>query len=353
MSTQSKLVAVSAVLAIMFAMSLSCAADNQSGRSGESIETAAAEPEVIIAPTSTEVAVSAVAVSDTWPAPESEPVHLATEISAMVLTETTLYAAFNGGVVIYDFASKAQSVVSIPDRLTAIAVHGGEVFTGGAEIYRLEDNTAVPLAQHFEGGITTMYSYGDRLMIGTPGGLYSMNALDDEPLLANVSISAMVADESGLWVGTAGQGLFRWDGAEFRRRYLLRDATLFDTVNALDYRHQHLYVGTTNGLNIFDGGRWEVLTTEDGLPGDNVRAIDASAWVVHIGTDAGVVSYYDGEFISAGALDDRVVNAIRTRGSQVIVATDFAGIMAKTRGGVRTLVQPVLDSTFNIASLLH
>lgn len=285
--------------------------------------------------------------------PEPEPVKLISQISDMVIVGPKVYAAYDGGVIVYDFPSRSHSTVWANERLEAVTVHEGKVYVGGAHLYRLNDSTLECLDDEFEGAITCLYSYGYHLMVGTEFGLYSESIFGRELLLDDANVTAMAADESGLWVGTKGQGLFRWDGENFRKRYLLRDPTMFDTVNTLDFKHQHLYVGSVNGLHIYDGGRWEIFTTLEGLPSNNVRTIDASAWVVYVGTDSGVVSYFNGDFMPIKKLEDKKVNVIRLRDRRLIAATDYEGILMKSRNVLKTLVQPVADTAIDILSLIQ
>lgn len=284
--------------------------------------------------------------------PEPEPVKLISQITDLLLVEPKLYAVFDGGVIVYDFPSKSHFLVTVDDKLEAVASHEQNVYVGGQHLYRLNDSTLERLDDEFEGGITALYSYGHRLMVGTESGLYSRSIFGRELLLDDAGVTAMTTDEGGLWVGTNGQGLFRWDGENFRKRYLLRDSTMFDTVFTLDFKHQHLYVGSVNGLHVYDGGRWETFTAQNGLPSNNVFTIDASAWVVYIGTDSGVVSYYNGDFMPIKKLEDKKVNVIRRRDRKLIVATDYEGILMKSRNVLKTLVEPIADTNINILSLI-
>jgi ligand-binding sensor domain-containing protein len=153
-------------------------------------------------------------------------------------------------------------------------------------------------------------------------------------------ISAVTADGSGLWVGTSGQGLYRWDGEEFAKRYLARDSSLFYYVNCLAFNHDHLYVGTDSGMFIFDGGRWKTLTAEDGLPSDYIKDIDATTWVVYVATEAGVTSYFNGDIMPVKKLADKEVNSLVLLGRKVIVGTDYEGVLVKSGPALRTLIDP-------------
>jgi len=206
--------------------------------------------------------------------------------------------------------------------------------------------------EEFEGAITSLYSYGYSLMVGTESGLYTTGLFGHDLLYDDIEVTAITADESGLWVGTNGEGLYRWDGEEFQKRYLLRDTAIFDTVNTLDFNHRHLYVGTNNGFHIFDGGCWTTLTALDGLPSDNVTTVNASAWVIYIGTDAGVISYFNGDFIPVKKMEESIVRDICLDGRKVIAATDFDGIVMKSGNVIKTIVPVDNGMNFDVLSLI-
>jgi len=281
-----------------------------------------------------------------------EPTKLLTEIADLELVGSKLYGVFDGGVIIYDFTSDSYEVMPSFEKLNAVEFHEEKVYVGGDNLYTVGDTILNRCDEEFEGAITSLYSYGYSLMVGTESGLYTTGLFGHDLLLDDVEVSAITADESGLWVGTKGEGLYRWDGEEFQKRYLLRDTTIFDTVNTLDFNHRHLYAGTNNGLHIFDGGRWTTLTALDGLPSDNVTTIDASAWVVYIGTDAGVISYFNGDFIPVKKMEESIVRDICLNGRKVIAATDYDGIVMKSGNVIKTIV-PVDDGmNFDILSLI-
>lgn len=54
---------------------------------------------------------------------------------------------------------------------------------------------------------------------------------------------------------------------------------------------RQLVVGSTNGLARYTGQSWQLLSTADGLPSNNITALHAIGQVVFVGTDAGVAMY--------------------------------------------------------------
>ncbi|MFH2036909.1 MAG: hypothetical protein ABIJ45_10940, partial [Candidatus Zixiibacteriota bacterium] len=93
-----------------------------------------------------------------------------------------------------------------------------------------------------------------------------------------------------------------------------------------------------DALYIFDGGRWETLTAENGLPSDNILTVNADDWLVYIGTDRGTISYFDGDFIPVKNVDKMIANAFARWNNQMIVGTNDA-ITLNTRPDVKTLVK--------------
>ncbi|UCD16767.1 MAG: hypothetical protein JSV44_09955 [Candidatus Zixiibacteriota bacterium] len=288
---------------------------------------------------------------------DSEPIYGpespgdAFDFGDMLLVDSTLYAVYEGGVLIYDFTTADYNTIDVGECLNAVAFHEGRIYVGGENLYTVADTMLLPASAEFEGTIRNLYSYGYRLLIGTDCGLFSKSIFGDKILMEEVAVSTMIGDGDGLWVGTDGHGLYRWDGDEFKKRFLLRDTSIFDYVNALDFNHNHLYVGTDIGLFIYNGGRWQQLTIAEGLPSDVVRTVDASSWVIYIGTENGVISFFNGDFIPVNGLGDRKVNKIQLLGRKVIASTDNEGILMKSGSSIKTLMTPVGKNGEEIFSL--
>ncbi|UCC44633.1 MAG: hypothetical protein JSU65_01510 [Candidatus Zixiibacteriota bacterium] len=260
-------------------------------------------------------------------------------ISDIFIDNDVIYATADGALIVYDHSSKSDRILRSEEPLKAVEKHLGDIYVGGDNLFRLEGDSLVTVDGGMVGTINTLYSYGPNLMIGTTFGLYSKTVLGFFLLVDEMDITALVADERGLWVGTGGQGLYRYDGEEFHPRYLNRDRSLFEYVNCLDFNHDHLYLGTPNGLYIFDGGRWEELTTAEGLPSDDVRSIDASRWLVSIGTPSGTVSWFNGEFYPVDRIGEQPVEVVRAMERRIIVGTPDGALVMKSGPVVKTLVQ--------------
>jgi len=265
------------------------------------------------------------------------------DFAALTVVDSTMYAVADDNLYIYDQRAGELTTVPAGAPLNAVVYHSGKVYVGGQSLFEVADKSIEPVEVPFNGEITTLFSHGYRLMIGTTEGLFAHSIFGNEGLFEGISVSAITAEDDALWVGTDGQGLYRWNGREFKQRYLYRDTSIFDDVNALDYNHGHLYVGTDEALYIFDGGRWETITTECGLPSNKINAIDASNWVVYIATDGGIRSYFNGDVMPVKKVNDAKATAIRVIGRQLFAGTTDRGLLLKTGPVVTTLVEPKAD----------
>ncbi len=304
-------------------------------------------------------------VIDTQPAPVEETlaVELAVKvehteaglppINDLLVWEELAYAGFDGGLLIYDLKSGDYSVTPVEEDLRAVVSHGGELFAGGETLYLIDGADLVPSEENVPGQMTDLCSFGPSLMIGSTEGLYARSMLGLVSLLEEVEVSALVADADGLWIGTAESGLYRWDGETYRRRFLSRDSSLFDFVTALDYNHRHLYLGTTTGLYIHDGGRWKTVSTEQGLPSNEITALDASGWVVYVGTGQGLSSYFDDQVTPVGKLGGYVITAVGRSGGRIIAGTAAHGLVLKVGPSVKTLVEPWRAGVDELALMIH
>lgn len=120
------------------------------------------------------------------------------------------------------------------------------------------------------------------------------------PALGSNIIQALFEDEAGdLWIGTRGGGLTRRHAGRFET-LTTRDGLPSNFVNAIveDQRHD-LWIGTEAGLCRLSNGRITPVRAADGLPGDtlvNALVLDRSGvlWIATSGS--GLVSFHNGRF---------------------------------------------------------
>jgi signal transduction histidine kinase/ligand-binding sensor domain-containing protein len=111
--------------------------------------------------------------------------------------------------------------------------------------------------------------------------------------------TVLVDRQQQVWAGTRDEGLFQLRGSRFQPAP--GAAILGPAIFALfEGRDGQLWAGTQNGLANFDGQKWKLFTTREGLSENGVRAIAEDAggnlWV---GTESsGLNLFKDGKFIS-------------------------------------------------------
>ncbi len=274
-------------------------------------------------------------------------------INDLRVEEGLVYAGFDGGLLVYDLRQQDFAVMPVEGNLAAITRHGGERFVGGDNLYLLDSAGLVRLEDEIPGQITSLCSYGPSLMIGSTSGLYARNMLGCVSLLEDMEISALVSDGDGLWIGTVGDGLYRWDGDNYRKRFLVRDVNLFDHVTALEYNHQHVYVGTRKGMYVYDGGSWQTVSTEEGLPSDEITAIDATGWVVRIGTTHGLATLFDNQVTPVEELANYTITAVGCNDGRIIAGTAHQGLVLKNGPAVQVLVAPWRTESEELAMMTH
>jgi signal transduction histidine kinase/ligand-binding sensor domain-containing protein/CheY-like chemotaxis protein/HPt (histidine-containing phosphotransfer) domain-containing protein len=126
--------------------------------------------------------------------------------------------------------------------------------------------------------------------MATSGGLarWSRGRLETIGGMEGRPVAALAQGPDGaLWIGTADAGIYRFAGGILSRA---TDDGLPDEVAALLVdRSGALWAGTSGGLAHLRDGRWETLTTRDGLPGGTVTKLledaDGNVWV---GTRSGL-----------------------------------------------------------------
>jgi ligand-binding sensor domain-containing protein len=89
----------------------------------------------------------------------------------------------------------------------------------------------------------------------------------------NYVFSLMVARDQGVWAGTWGAGVGRWDGTRWTN-YSTKDGLSGDIVFAITQDSSGaMWFGTNNGVSRFDGKTWRHFGKQDGLLDNNVYAL--------------------------------------------------------------------------------
>jgi len=166
----------------------------------------------------------------------------------------------------------------------------------------------------------------------------------DSPVLlkSDLLVTAIVFCPDGLWVGTDGDGLWRFDGETWQKRFLRSDTNAFDYVTALNYHWPHLMVGTPGGLYRFDGGAWDIHTGDSSdFPGGWISDIAFANHRWYVGTvDDGLWGMVGSSFFPVEELAGKSITRIKVFRDDVYVGTQTSGVYVRRAGQWRSLYLP-------------
>jgi len=173
-------------------------------------------------------------------------------------------------------------------------------YVGADCLYRLDNNYVTTLDRIELGSrVYDMIPFGEGLLVGTDVGLwyhcddkgYFENCPFDTLLKDGMAVTALAEDRGGLWVGTYGDGLYYFDGQKWHERYLRRDTSMFQYVNALEYTYPFLWVGTDEAVFRYDGGMWAQMFVADSSEYYDVTTIMTTPAATYIGTANGLLRF--------------------------------------------------------------
>lgn len=230
-----------------------------------------------------------------------------------------------------------------PKPAQSLMPDGATLWAGGVGgVQRLQGNRSTPFplpAAAAEAAVTRLLRVGGRLWAGTSQGLFALDeedgwqaigadpALDGSPVLAMLAdrdgnlwvgsnaglarfrdgrlaefvpdtdprafsqvISALEDREGNLWLGSQLNGLARlWNG--WTRRFSEGEGLHNPIVWSLspDPDGERLWVGTNDGLSLFEGGRFRLVVPGKALPHPHAYNLLAEPGQVWIGTRRGLV----------------------------------------------------------------
>ena len=219
-------------------------------------------------------------------------------------------------------------------------------YVAGEGLYLLDDNYSMLLdVSDFGSRVYALMEFGEGILIGTEQGLWyhsdlpiEEEAAPDTLLKDGIIVTALVEDRGGLWVGTHGDGLYRFDGQRWQERFLLRDTLMFDFVNALEYSYPFLWVGTDEAIFCYDGGKWAQMFVSDSSETYDVTCIMTTPAATYIGTGAGLLRYAQESLVIDEFFGGSEIVGLCRSEKGVIVATREDGIF--TYQGKEEIVSP-------------
>jgi len=129
------------------------------------------------------------------------------------------------------------------------------------------------------------------MIFGTSDGL-SIRSADGQwssykdPLAATMYINTVKVTSNGwIWIGTQNQGFYINDGTGYYNVYTDEYKNI---IVIEEDSNENVWIGTDNGLLKWDGSKWTVLSTADGLPDNDVTSLlSDSKKRLWIGTNGG------------------------------------------------------------------
>ncbi|MBN1835361.1 MAG: hypothetical protein JW820_05885 [Spirochaetales bacterium] len=243
-------------------------------------------------------------------------------VRAIEITDTRVWVGTYQGLFVYSKPTSTWSEVAefggvSPKRAEAIEAAGGDLYVGtlGDGLWRLRAGRWSRIGRGvLPGDFVNALSYADsRVLIGTLNlgivvldpsteSMWSFDQVNPNLQARNVVLLLPVGTRE-LWIGTYGQGLYRWDRVENRLSHFDKAGGALgdDWVLCGAATPSGLYFGSFGaGASRHREGRWEQLGLREGLTGLDVSAVAYVPPYVVFGTLGSGVALFDESLALAG-----------------------------------------------------
>jgi len=267
-------------------------------------------------------------------------------VTAVAVLDGRAVAGTEGGLFFYDPVDSSIELVSALDglreyRVTALEADGQDLYIGTESGLYVRDYLGEnsPLAPEIDDRINTIVFQGEHLLIGTENyGLVRITDGVPEPIFDACPIEDVVAESDRIHVSVPGDGLYTYDGTKWNKRFLEIDSTAFDFASALGYNYNRLFVGTPDGLWVFDGGRWKLYDPDDGLFDCDITAISFKGWKILAGTRGwGHFEIFEDVVTPMYWTEAIQITSLDSDGELVVVGTEKDGIFVQRGKEVHTV----------------
>lgn len=302
----------------------------------------------------------------------------ANSIRGAVTTGQLLWAATDGGAVVWDktlnasvkftvehglTSNRLTSVAAAPDgnlwfgAHTGLSRYDGATWTTFTTQNGLANDEVRDLVSRLDGAI----------WVATTGGVNRYDGYDWKTFTSGNTLLGLISDDvralalapKGLWAITPA-GVSFYDGNQWQAHEYpdgLAGDEVYDAAAAPDGA---IWVGTRVGLRHFDGAQWDRLTVRDGLADNAVHALavtdDGTLWIGYGEAGAGLTRYDGFTFqtftIADGLADDHVQSInIGETGNELWIGT-ARGLSRFDGASWKTFIAPSELPANDIRSLL-
>jgi ligand-binding sensor domain-containing protein len=243
-----------------------------------------------------------------------------------------VYAGNKLHTIGHDGAGWAEPVYEELDvkslQLNCILLENDRVIIGGNKLFITGENYLEICSEYdFDSPVNVIIPFGEGYLAGTNNGLYFYTQDKEATIFKeDILVTALAEDVGGLWVGTFGDGLWRFDGEKWQRRYLIRDTSIFDFVNVLTFNYPFLWVGTPSGIFRYDGGGWKQLFVDDSSEVYEFNCFLPMVFKTYIGTQQGLFVFANDSLKIVPDFESMQVIGLFKDGGEIIVATRNSGI---------------------------
>jgi ligand-binding sensor domain-containing protein/signal transduction histidine kinase len=224
--------------------------------------------------------------------------------------------------------------------------HGNTWYCTALGVVRETGNRIEKLGTYARNGHGAFRAYEDgqgTVWIAKDEGLFRATPAGLELVAAGMKVRSLYSDrDDNLWVGTNGDGLYRYKDRAVRM-FTKEDGLPNDAVQTVLAAHDGtVWIGANcGGISRFDGTRFQTFNEKDGLANSCVWALaedaDHDLWIGTWG--GGAFRYHNGAFTqyakSYGIADDRVTSIIAARDGSVWFGTRD-GLTRLKNGQLRT-----------------
>jgi ligand-binding sensor domain-containing protein/signal transduction histidine kinase len=168
------------------------------------------------------------------------------------------------------------------------------VNSGGLQndvIYSITGDAAGLWLGRQKGGLTRL-SYKD--------GSYKTETYTEAQGLAQNSVYAVHQNRDGsVWAGTLRGGVSHFSSGKFTN-YTIRDGLASNTIDAIvESADGTMWFATPNGLSALSKGSWKTFKVQDGLPSDRVNCLVEDSHLLWVGTDNGLALFDINKFLTS------------------------------------------------------